>query len=232
MSGRGSAPAAQDRASTRERLIEWAVRMFGERGIEATSMRALTEAAGTNIAAVNYHFGSKEGLLRAAVDQTMRAVNDERGRRLDELEAASPRPAVPDLVRAFVEPGAGLARTHGARGSDVARFIGRIIGEPDPRVRRIFAEQVDPVEGRYLAALGRALPDLGDDGVRFAYTSMLGLLATYQSGAFAPPDRSSHGGGPGAPARSEGEWLVVFVIGGILAVLAEAGTADRGRRPA
>ncbi|MFC3994860.1 TetR/AcrR family transcriptional regulator [Nocardiopsis sediminis] len=226
MSGRGSAPAAQvaqDRASTRERLVESAVRMFGERGIEATSMRALTEAAGTNIAAVNYHFGSKEGLLRAAVDQTMRAVNDERGRRLDELEAASPRPAVPDLVRAFVEPGAGLALTHGARGPDVARFIGRIIGEPDPRVRRIFAEQVGPVEGRYLAALGRALPDLGDDGVRFAYTSMLGLLATYQSGAFAPPDRPLNEGGREAAAESETEWLVAFVTGGILAILVDTG---------
>jgi AcrR family transcriptional regulator len=79
-------------ASTRERLIDAAVRLFGEHGVGATSPRMLTETAGTNIAAVNYHFGSKEGLLRAVVDHTMHAVNDQRRRSLDELEAASQPP--------------------------------------------------------------------------------------------------------------------------------------------
>ncbi|WP_460517792.1 TetR family transcriptional regulator [Flindersiella endophytica] len=170
---------------TRERLIETAIELFGERGIAATSLRALTETAGTNIAAVNYHFRSKEGLLRAVIDETMRAVNAERRRRLDELEAASQPPPVPELVRAFVEPGLHPDRA-------VARFLGRVISEPDPRVRQLFAEQVAAVEGRYEAALGA-----------FPYACMLGLLAVHQSGAFA--------------ALDDGERLIEFITAGVVA---------------
>jgi AcrR family transcriptional regulator len=210
----------QGTASTRDRLIEAAVRLFGERGVEATSLRALTEAARTNIAAVNYHFGSKEGLLRAVIDQTMQLANRERSRRLDDLESESEPPSVAALVRAFVEPGADLLGRHGP---DVARFIGRMVGEPDPQVRQIFAEQVDPVEGRYLTALGRALPGLDDDDIRFAYTSMLGLLSLHQSGAFAavewPRLTGSRAGGSGDADR---ERLVAFITGGILAALPAA----------
>lgn len=170
---------------TRDRLIETAIELFGERGIGATSLRALTEAAGTNIAAVNYHFRSKEGLLRAVVDETMRSVNDDRRRRLDELEAAADPPTIAALVRAFVEP--GLSPDPSA-----ARFIGRVLSEPDPRIRQLFAEQVGPVEGRYEAALGS-----------FPYACMLGLLAVHQSGAFS--------------ALDDGERLIEFITAGVVA---------------
>jgi AcrR family transcriptional regulator len=188
-------------------VITAAVRLFGEFGIEATSLRALTEAAGANIAAVNYHLRSKEGLLRAVVDETMRAVNDERRVRLDDLEAEPGPPPVPAIVRAFVEPGLTLDEAS-------ARFVGRVLSEPNPQVRQVFAEQVDPVEGRYLVALGRALPKLSEDGVRFAYTSMVGLLGIHQSGAFASVSWAAS-----SPSGSadDTERLIAFVTAGILA---------------
>nr|WP_240929619.1 TetR/AcrR family transcriptional regulator [Streptomyces coryli] len=194
-------------------MIEAAVRLFGERGIGATSLRALTEAAGSNIAAVNYHFGSKEGLLRAVIDQTMHAVNEERRRRLDTLEASGQPLTLPDLVRAFVEPGVGLTEGHGHRAPEVARFIGRVMNEPDPRIRQIFAEQVDPIEGRYLTAFGRALPELDEDGARFAYAGVIGLLSSYQSGTLTtlhgqPPEK--------ADDDTNRERLVAFITGGLL----------------
>jgi hypothetical protein len=95
-----------------------------------------------------------------------------------------------------------------------------MISEPDPRVREIFADQVDPVEGRYLAALSRALPDVDDDGIRFAYTSMLGLLSLHQSGAFATVEWPQLGGPAPSAGRSDGadrERLVAFVTAGMLA---------------
>ena len=51
-------------SDTRERILDVAERLFMERGYEATSLRMVTGAAEVNLAAVNYHFGSKEGLLR------------------------------------------------------------------------------------------------------------------------------------------------------------------------
>jgi len=207
MSG-GEPAATDDQASTRDRLIATAIRLFGERGIEATSMRALTDAAGTNIASVNYHFRSKEGLLRAVIDETMHVVNDERRTRLDELEAARKSPPVADLVRAFVEPGLAL-------GPDGARFIGRVISEPSSRIRQIFADQVHPVEGRYLTALSRALPHRNEDDIRFAYAGMLGLLGVCQSGALTQMNRApeQHGTTPSTDA----ERLIAFITAGTLA---------------
>ncbi|HZX02322.1 TetR family transcriptional regulator [Kribbella sp.] len=190
--------------STRERLLNVAEQRFGEGGYEGTSLRAITVAAAANIAAVNYHFGSKEALLRAAVARAMAPVNAERRRRLDQLEAAGD-PTAEQLVRAFVEPGLELVLRRGERGAVVARFIGRIAFDPSRRIRELYAAESDPVESRYLAALRRALPDATPDAVAFGYLNMQGLLALHQSQALSPsPDAEN----PGNLAEA----LVAFLV--------------------
>ncbi|TDC18790.1 hypothetical protein E1265_24835 [Streptomyces sp. 8K308] len=64
-------------------------------------------------------------------------------------------------------------------------LVGRVDCEPDPRVRRLFADEVSPVEGRYLRALTAALPELPPDEVALRYRAMIGLLALHQSGPLA-----------------------------------------------
>lgn len=210
-------PAEAAQAPTPSRLLDAAERLFGERGFDGTSLRAVAEAAGANIAAVNYHFGSKDRLLRAVVARAMGPVNADRHRRLDTLEARYVHPTIAQLVRAFVEPGLDLINHHGERGPAVARFVGGVLFDPSPRIRQLFAEQVDPVEGRYLDALRAALPDQAPDGVLFGYTSMLGLLALRQRGALAdvgwrgPRDGASDRAAGGALER---ERLVAFLTAG------------------
>lgn len=215
MPGSDPATSVDREAPTRERLIATAIRLFGERGIEATSMRALTEAARANIASVNYHFRSKDGLLRAVIDQALRAVNDERHRRLDELEAAPEPPSVADLVRAFVEPGLTSSSLHGEDGAEIIRFIGRVLSDPSSRTWQTVADQLRPVDARYLAALGRALPDGDADGISFAYVSMVGLLGVWQSGALAQLNRGRHVT-PGTTNADAGR-LIAFITAGTLA---------------
>jgi AcrR family transcriptional regulator len=171
-------------SATYERLLNAAERLFAERGYEGTSMRALADAAEANVAAVNYHFRSKEGLLQAVVARAMSPVNAERSRRLDSLYASHSRPPIEELVRAFVEPGLDLLDHHGDRGPAVARFIGRVLFDPSPRIRQLFADQVNPVEGRFLDALRLALPDRDADTILFGYTTMLGVLALHQAATF------------------------------------------------
>ncbi|HEY3511464.1 MAG TPA: TetR family transcriptional regulator [Kribbella sp.] len=193
--------------TTRERLLNVAEQRFGEGGYEGTSLRAITVAAAANIAAVNYHFGSKEALLRAAVSRAMSPVNAERRRRLDQLEAGgSPTPEA--LIRAFVEPGLELVLRRGERGAVVARFIGRIAFDPSRRIRELYAAESEPVESRYLTALQRALPQASPDAVAFGYVNMQGLLALHQSQALTPA--------PGAPGPEDpgklAENLVTFLV--------------------
>jgi AcrR family transcriptional regulator len=93
-------------SSTRERILDEAERLFAERGFDATSLRAITAAAGVNLAAVNYHFGSKQGLLREAMRRRIEPVNAERLRRLDAAieRAGGGVPAVREIIDAFVRP--------------------------------------------------------------------------------------------------------------------------------
>jgi AcrR family transcriptional regulator len=196
--------------ATRERLLDEAERLFAERGYDGTSLRALAEAAGANIAAANYHFRSKEGLLQAVVARAMAPVNAERDRRLRGLQT----PSIEQIVRAFVEPGLELIRHHGARGPAVAKFIGRVLFDPSPQIRQLFADQVDPVEGRYLEALRDAAPHADAGAVLFGYTSMLGLLALRQAATFSTVRWR------GDPPADDGERLIAFVTAGLNHILA------------
>lgn len=93
-------------ATTRDRILDEAELLFAEHGFEGTSMRAITTAAGVNLAAINYHFGSKTGLLHETMRRRIEPVNQERIRRLDAaVAAASPgAPPVEAIVDAFIRP--------------------------------------------------------------------------------------------------------------------------------
>jgi AcrR family transcriptional regulator len=202
---------------TRDRILDVAERLFGERGYAATSTRAVTEAAGANVAAVNYHFGSKEGLLRAVVGRAMRPVNEERQRLLDDFLAGEAKPEVADLVGAFVRTGANLTRQRRGGAPAVVRLLGRVMVEPDPEVRHLFAQEVETVEGRYLEELIRALPALSPDEVTFRYRVMVGLLALHQAGALA--DLAPHGAAArSAPEPTEPDRETERLVGAVLAV--------------
>lgn len=193
--------------STRERLLNIAEQRFGEGGYEGTSLRAITVAAAANIAAVNYHFGSKEALLRAAVARAMAPVNTERRRRLDQLEAKG-QPTAEQLIRAFIEPGLDLVLRRGERGPVVARFIGRVAFDPSQRIRELYAAESDPVEARYLAALQAALPRAAPESVAFGYVNMLGLLALHQSQALTRAPGTEDVEDPGKLAEN----LIAFLV--------------------
>jgi AcrR family transcriptional regulator len=193
--------------TTRERLLNIAEQRFGEGGYEGTSLRAITVAAAANIAAVNYHFGSKEALLRAAVARAMAPVNTERRRRLDQLEAKG-QPTVEQLIRAFIEPGLDLILRRGDRGPVVARFIGRVAFDPSRRIRALYSAEADPVEERYLAALQAALPRAAPESVAFGYLNMLGLLALHQSQALSRAPGTEQVEDPGRLADN----LIAFLV--------------------
>jgi AcrR family transcriptional regulator len=201
--------------TTKSRILDAAEELFGGQGFAATSVRAVTAAAGANVAAVRYHFGSKEGLLRAVADRAMSQVNQTRLDLLKELAGAGRDSDVASLVRAFVVPSIELVRQHGERGPLVARFIGRVMFEPDGTIRRLFAEQVDPVEGRYLAALAQALPQLPEDEVAFRYRAMVGVLALQMTGALN--DLTVRGTEPFAEQDGATEWLVTMITATFLA---------------
>src|SRR5437868_9978051 len=106
------AAALDTSQDTKTRILDVAEGLFMEHGCEATSLRQLTAAAGVNLAAVNYHFGSKEELFQAVLTRRLDPMNQERIERLDRLEReAAARPLTCErILSAMLIPALRLAR--------------------------------------------------------------------------------------------------------------------------
>src|SRR5258706_6664868 len=100
--------AVKPQHETRTRILDAAEELFMQHGFEATSMRVLTAKAGVNLAAVNYHFGSKHALIEAVFPRRLDPMNAARIAALAELESGR-RPAEAEaIIRAVLTPRLGL----------------------------------------------------------------------------------------------------------------------------
>jgi len=141
---------------TKTRILDTAERLFAEHGVAGTSLRSVTTAANVNLAAVHYHFGSREALVHAVFERRIVPINHERLRRLDALEASG-HPALEDVIDAFVGPAFELVRD--PDGARFIRILARLFLDPSHDTRRLLMEFFVDVARRYMAALHRILGD-------------------------------------------------------------------------
>lgn len=222
----GKTAATASPQETTERILDAAERLFMEHGYDAASMRMLTAAAGVNLAAINYHFGSKEGLMQAVFKRRLNWLNRERLRILDDLERkAAGKPLRPSqILEAFF----GTLLTMGEReelgGAVFLRLIGRTLTEPANFIREFFAGEYQEVVERYKKALYRALPDVPEDEIAWRFQFMLGAM----SYSIAGTDTlrilggiSLSDEGDAIFARRLRERLMPFLLGGLRAPMPE-----------
>ncbi|MEQ1866826.1 MAG: TetR/AcrR family transcriptional regulator [Alphaproteobacteria bacterium] len=156
-------------SATIDRILDAAEELFAEQGIAGTSVRTITEKAKVNVAAVNYHFDSKENLVRKVLERRAANLEHERTIALDRIEAKAKHenrePAVIELVEAMIDPIVDLALSETSGWQHFIRFVSRLAWEPG-------FEQLEPPESqvrifdRFEAALLRAVPHLADDPMR------------------------------------------------------------------
>ena len=146
--------------ATIDAILDAAERLFAARGYDAVSVREITREAGVNVAAVHYHFGSKEAVLRGVADRFVDSLNARRAELLDALLRRDRDPGIVSLIEAFVRPDIEvLLRLH-ERGPVVAHFLGRLYLDQTPWIREMAQEQFAPVATRYFPHLARAVPHL------------------------------------------------------------------------
>ena len=164
---------------TRERILDTAERLFMELGYEATSTREVTTKARVNLAAINYHFGSKEALMQAVLQRRLEGINHERMRLLDEAEAkAKGFPLKPSLiVNCFFGTLLSIAAEQKEGGETFLRLLGRIMTDSSSFIRTFLAAEYADVLERYKLALFRALPDVPKAEIVWRFHFMLGATS-------------------------------------------------------
>lgn len=148
---------------TKEQILDAAERFFAESGIDAVPLRRIIAEAGVNSAAIHYHFGSKEGLVRAVFARRFDPLNRERIAMLDtaELRAKGKPLPVEDVLYAVVAPALRLRQSNSS-GSEFCRLAGRVFTEQPGYLEVIFNDLFREMERRFDAALKKSLPHLPD----------------------------------------------------------------------
>lgn len=167
---------------TRTRILDAAEELFMLHGFEGTSMRLLTARADANLAAVNYHFGSKDALIEAVFRRRLDPMNAARIAELDRLEklakdagglALAPR----QIIGAFV--GASLRMIEDAKcgGRNFIRLLGRTYTDPQKHIRSLIGQLYAPAMERFKGAFERALPQMPREELVWRMHFMFGTLA-------------------------------------------------------
>lgn len=158
---------------TKQKLIDTAERLFGEQGYGATSLRQVVAAAEVNVAAVHYHFGSKEDLLDAVLVRRAGPVTQKRMELLDqvEAEAGDGPPDVEKVLEAFLLPTAEAAQSN----PNFVRLMGRMLSEG--MMPQIIERHFRDSAFRFVAALRRGLPHLGQEDLMWRVHFMIGAMA-------------------------------------------------------
>jgi AcrR family transcriptional regulator len=174
-------------AATKARILDAAEALFMEHGFEATSLRAITAAAAVNLAAVNYHFGSKEELFQAVLTRRLDPMNQARLALLERYEAQSPEAplACERILAALFIPALALARDPPRGGSNFLRLLGRAYADPAPFIRHFLSRQYAPMIARFKDAFARALPHLPRKELSWRLHFIMGALSYTLAGTDA-----------------------------------------------
>jgi AcrR family transcriptional regulator len=192
--------AGDSKIATKQRLVEAAEALFADEGFDRVSVRDITTKAGANVAAVNYHFGSREGLLAIVMARYINPVNEERLARLDALErkvGGKPLP-VEEVLDAFVRPFATQVRRSELSEKLFFKLMGRMFGqqgcELPPVVETVFVTMLN----RFHKAFAKALPGLSAEEVWWRIHLMAGAMI--HTMAHAESLQRFSGGDSGSPS--------------------------------
>ena len=144
---------------TRERILAAAAPLFAENGFEATGVRAIAAKADVNIAAVNYHFGSKDALVAAVGEYHVRQVNERRLTALEAVLKAAPggKPTVEAVVDAFIAPSVRFT-VEDPSNFQLMRLILTRIKTDSEQTGRLIREAMVPTLNKFVDALALASP--------------------------------------------------------------------------
>jgi AcrR family transcriptional regulator len=181
-SARSPGPANKDGGrnqsgdKTRLRIIEAAEALFADHGYEGTSLRGIMASADVSISLISYHFGNKEGLLRAIFEHKAAPLNQQRHELIQAAVAAHPVPKLDDLLRGYFLPSFRDSLQRKRRPDHFMRLVGRIGSDNSEIAREMMREFFDEFQRGFIAALKLALPGLDEEDIYWRLHCLLCII--------------------------------------------------------
>lgn len=171
-----ASPSAKAVEERRQAILDVAEALFAENGIAGTSVRSILATAGANVAAVHYHFGSKEKLVEEVFRRRAGKIASERMLGLKRALADPDKTwRLERIIRAFLESGFTGSDTPESA-ARFARLRSRISTEDSDLARRLLSECFDASSQQFLAAFAKVLPQLDDAAIAWRFQAMLGVM--------------------------------------------------------
>lgn len=161
---------------TRIRIIEAAEELFADAGYEGASLRKIMANAGVSISLINYHFGNKEGLLRAIFEHKAAPLNKQRHDLILAAERAHPVPKLDDLLRGYFLPSFRDSLLRKPQADHFMRLVSRIGSDSSEIAREMMREFFDDFQRHFIAVLKLALPDHDEETLLWRLHCLLCII--------------------------------------------------------
>jgi AcrR family transcriptional regulator len=177
----GSTSISGSDQETSEKLIAAAERLFAEHGYRGVSVRMIAAAAGVNWSLLGYYFRGKEGLLSEVYRRHCGELNSARMHLLQEIRANGRKPALEEILNAFIRPALAVAQGEVGQTAFI-RLRAILAAENSALLDKLVAENFDISSTTFIDALGECLPDLNRDEILWRFHFMLGTIYYTASG--------------------------------------------------
>lgn len=167
----------KNKQTTRDRILDAAERVFADKGLDGSSVRDITTAANVNLAAVNYHFGSKTGLIEAVFSRHLGPMNSARLALLDGVEeqAGAGTPSIESVLDAFIRPVVMHHLAEHGTNDAFMRLMSRCLNEPPTHLEHV-KHHFDALMHRFQPAFSRALPDHSPSEIFWGVHFTIGIM--------------------------------------------------------
>jgi AcrR family transcriptional regulator len=200
---------------TAERIIDAAEALFSEKGFAETSLRNITTKAGVNLAAVNYHFGSKKSLIQAVFARYLTPFSEQFSDQLDiiELRENTPEQLLKLLVLTLNKSGLENPEKFGV----FMRLLGLAYSQGQGHLRKFLTSEYGEVFSRYMKEVNRVTPELTPMERFWRIHFMLGAAVFTMSSVDSLMAMANHDLGTQSDVKDVVTQLMPFLASGLMA---------------
>lgn len=210
-------------SAPKQRLLDAAERLFAEHGFEAVTVRDVTGMVGANVAALNYHFGSRETLISLVVTHQMGPVIKERLARLEALEKSKAAP-LEEILDAMLRPLAGNVRKSDLPEQPRCQLLGRIFAGQGVVFPQEVEQDIENARQRFTRLLAKALPSVSSEDLAWRVQFISGGIIHLLMGRDAPMGED----GVSQPIETTLGRFIRFAAAGLREGMPQETTAKKG----